>query len=123
MLNNIHQPIVMDKILYVISFLAASCIVHAVSAQGMITFPAHVGYRAERWAYSAGNRIRVCPLPTQVSECLAGRGWVDPDVDTPIRGYWLRHTIIRKDGAAVLYFCKDGKTCDGDNQRPPIGHR
>ena len=81
---------------------------------GQITFPAHVGYRAERWSPAYGNRVRVCPLPTPVPACLLGDGWIDPDDTSPIPGYWLRHVIVRKDGAAVLFFCRNGEQCEGD---------
>jgi len=76
-----------------------------------ITFPAHVGYTSDRWAPTHGNRIRVCPLPTTLAACAAGSGWIDPDVTSPIPGYWLRHTIKRNDGAIILFFCKAGTQC------------
>jgi len=79
-----------------------------------ITFPAHVGYASNRWAPTYGNRIKVCPLPTPVPACLLGDGWIDPDEVSPIPGYWLRHIIVRADGAAVLFFCRDGSKCEGD---------
>ncbi len=81
---------------------------------GQVTFPAHIGYRAERWAPTYGNRIRVCPLPTPVPACILGDGWIDPDEISPIPGYWLRHLIVRADGAVVLFFCRDGQRCGGD---------
>lgn len=87
----------------------------APAQAGTITFPAHVGYQANRWAPAQGNRIRVCPLPTPVPACLLGEGWIDPDNTSPIPGYWLRHVIVRKDGAAVLFFCRDGTRCPGDD--------
>ena len=95
---------------------ALALLLIAVSAQaGTITFPAHIGYHAERWAPTYGNRIRVCPLPTTVEQCAAGIGWQDPDEVSPIPGYWLRHIIARKDGAAILFFCKNGTKCQGDD--------
>lgn len=84
------------------------------ASAGTITFPAHVGYAADRWAPTYGNRLRVCPLPTTPAACASGSGWVDPDEVSPIPGYWLRHTIVRADGAVVLYFCRNGTRCPGD---------
>jgi len=95
---------------------ASTLLVAATCAQaGTITFPAHVGYKPERWAPTYGNRVKVCPLPTEVAACARGEGWQDPDEVSPIPGYWLRHTIVRKDGALVLFFCLNGTKCRGDD--------
>lgn len=95
--------------------LAALLLTLATCASaGTITFPAHVTYTSARWAPTYGNRLRVCPLPNTYADCAAGTGWVDPDEVSPIPGYWLRHTIVRADGAVVLYFCRNGTRCPGD---------
>ena len=107
----------MKRTLYIAAYATWCALAWAVCGTadaGQITFPAHIGYSAERWAPTTGNRIKVCPLPTPVPACILGDGWIDPDEVSPIPGYWLRHLIVRADGAVVLFFCRNGQRCEGD---------
>ena len=97
--------------------LAALLLSLATCAQAAdaITFPVHVMYRAHRLQMpTQATRLKVCPLPTPVADCAAGAGWVDPINTSPVPGYWLRHVVYRTDGAAVLFLCRDGGLCEGD---------
>lgn len=96
--------------------LALLTLAFAAAAQAdTITFPAYVGYAPARLQLpTQTTRLKVCPLPTSLWACFAGQGWVDPATTSPVPGYWLRHVVYRNDGAAVLFFCKDGGLCEGD---------
>ena len=86
----------------------------SASAAESVTFPARVSYSPARWTLASDDRIRVCPLPTEIPACILGDGWVDPVEKTPIAGYTLRTVLAFPSGWVTLYFCPDDKRCEGD---------
>lgn len=109
----------MKRTLYVAAYATwcalALAICGTADASDSIDFPVHIMYRAQRLQMpTQTTRLQVCPMTTPLPACLLGDGWIDPINTSPVPGYWLRHVVYRTDGAAVLFMCRDGGLCEGD---------
>lgn len=95
------------------------------SAADSIEFPAHVGYKSDRFqSPTRTTRLKVCPLPNTATagQCLTPDGtdgWIDPNTTSPVPGFWLRHVMYAERAGvgmiAILFFCPDKALCPGDD--------